>query len=995
MEDGDDVASAPTLGPAAEVGSAATIDSGSPAARSATPRPAATPGGDYADLTTIEPKHYAIGAVLGRGGMGRITVARDRRLGRDVAIKELIAPSDSLRRRFEREARITARLQHPSIVSVHEAGVWPDGEPFIAMKLVVGKSLDLVIAEKTTLAERLSLLPAVIAAVEALAYAHSRRVIHRDLKPHNILVGEFGETVVIDWGLAKELDHDGDDDPMPAARAPDGDVKTMHGSVLGTPAFMPPEQAAGEPVDERADVYALGAILYTALAGEPPYTGKSADDVLARVLVAPPVPIERKQPRLPADLVTIVGKALAREPADRYPSARELAEDLRRFQTGQLVAAHRYSRAARFVRWVRRHRAAVAVGAALLAVLAVVSVISVRRIVRERDGAEAARARAELQESVSETRRAAAETLIDFMIQELRSKLEQVGRLDVLEGLGDQILAYYQTLEAAGPAKDEAGLDRRAEAWCLLSDILRKRGENARAIELAQRCLDLRAQVTAAAPDDLLARRRWVSAHAVLGDAHLRGLAPEPALEVYRRGLAEAQTLVAQPGATANDHRELAIMHESIAKCLADMGDVDAAAAGYREGVAIYTRLRAADDDNAQLAMELSTTLSLLGQVEWVRGDLGAARDWLVEAVARAEDAARLSPGDVLAVEAVASTRGSLGDIDLERGDLDAAERAYRASLAAYERVLAADPSHREVLRELANAQNLLGVVLEERGAYAEARKLHTEALATGRTLVRDRPDNAMFRRDLAVNLDRLGKFEQRRGRHAEAEAVLRESIAIIDALAEADPDNAELQRDRGVGRETLGDLELHRDRTPEAFALYREALQIAEALAARDPSNADWARDRVAVLTKIGDARLAAGDAAVAVTEFRAALVLADELVARDRSNVTWLRDAADLEVRIGDAELEREARVEALVAYRAGLARRDAALALEPDSAELQLDVALVLARVAYLLDKGDDERRRLLDRATQMLDALRAADALGPLGEALVVEVRKLRR
>jgi eukaryotic-like serine/threonine-protein kinase len=210
---------------------------------------------DYSDLLPIDRRHYVVGEEIARGGMGRILAARDRRLGRPVAIKELLVDSYDLRARFEREARITAKLQHPGIVNILEAGTWPSGEAFYVMKLVTGESLDKVIAARTTLDKRLALLPNVIAAVDALAYAHDHRVIHRDLKPANVLVGDYGETVVIDWGLAKDLD-DVTDTPdlggpfRTQAAAPGA---TVAGAVMGTPAYMPVEQALGETVDERAD----------------------------------------------------------------------------------------------------------------------------------------------------------------------------------------------------------------------------------------------------------------------------------------------------------------------------------------------------------------------------------------------------------------------------------------------------------------------------------------------------------------------------------------------------------------------------------------------------------------------------------------------------------------------------------------------------------------------------------------------------------------------
>ena len=157
-------------------------------------------------LPEVAPSHYEMDREIARGGMGKIVAAQDRRLGRPVALKELLDPRSTHALRFEREVLITARLQHPAIVPVYEAGYWPSGEPFFAMKLVSGRSLDKVIEAAATLDARLALLPRLAAACDAIAYAHSQRIVHRDLKPSNVVLGDFGETVVIDWGLAKDLD---------------------------------------------------------------------------------------------------------------------------------------------------------------------------------------------------------------------------------------------------------------------------------------------------------------------------------------------------------------------------------------------------------------------------------------------------------------------------------------------------------------------------------------------------------------------------------------------------------------------------------------------------------------------------------------------------------------------------------------------------------------------------------------------------------------------
>ena len=364
-------------------------------------RPALPPAqvDDYAELVQVERRHYVISGEIAKGGMGRVLAARDLRLGRSVAIKELLPGNRDAVRRFEREARITARLQHPAIIHVYEAGVWPGGEPFYAMTRVSGRSLDKVVAERPTLVERIGLLPNVIAVVDALAYAHSQDVIHRDLKPSNVLVGEFGETVVIDWGLAKDLAALGD--PTMSLRMPPSTTdETLSGSVVGTPAYMPPEQARGEPLDHRADVYALGALLYHVLVGGSPYTGTTSKQILEQVLAGPPVAVEAREPGAPADLVAVVAKAMARDPADRYATAGELATDLKRFQTGQLVAAHHYTPGQLFWRWLQRNRLVIGIATAALAALATLGTITIRQIVAERD-------RAELEQHKAELRRAA------------------------------------------------------------------------------------------------------------------------------------------------------------------------------------------------------------------------------------------------------------------------------------------------------------------------------------------------------------------------------------------------------------------------------------------------------------------------------------------------------------------------------------------------------------------------------------------------------------
>jgi serine/threonine protein kinase len=379
-------------------------------------------------------QRYRLGDEIGRGGMGRVVEAYDTQLGRTVALKEVLSSaSASLAKRFQREVRITARLEHASIVPLYDAGVTVDGRPYYVMRRVSGRPLDELIMRAKNLEERLALLPNVLAATDAIGHAHRRGVIHRDLKPANILVGDLGETVVIDWGLAKVV---GEEEPPPPSFEPPrvtdpsgpaswpgrevpsaGDsLKTQIGSVFGTPGFMAPEQARGDELDPRSDVYALGATLYQLLAGKPPVAGSSATEVIASTMTKRVPSLAKVAPAAPPELATIIDKALSFEADERYPDAGALAEDVRRFLTGQLVAAHRYTRRQRLARFAKRHRAALLVAALAATAVAVLSWVSVHRILTERDAATSARSEAERQRAVADTKAAEARQRADQLL---------------------------------------------------------------------------------------------------------------------------------------------------------------------------------------------------------------------------------------------------------------------------------------------------------------------------------------------------------------------------------------------------------------------------------------------------------------------------------------------------------------------------------------------------------------------------------------------------
>ncbi len=302
-----------------------------------------------------EDSRYRIAEQIGQGGMGTVYRTDDLALGRPVAMKVIRdagMSADSVERLL-REARVIARLEHPGIVPVHDAGRLPDGRVYYIMKLVNGRRLDEYADSSTSLNERLRLFERVC---ETVAFAHARGVIHRDLKPQNVMVGEFGEVLVLDWGVAK-VAHEPRMDGSPIAVDSSGSLgearQTAHGTILGTPAYMPPEQARGEIewIDERSDVYSLGGVLYFLLTGKPPRPGTALPD--ADQTPVPPRQLNRKIPRR---LESICVKALSTDPGQRYASASEFAADIARFLNGQAVLAHKEGVLERMVRWAWWYR---------------------------------------------------------------------------------------------------------------------------------------------------------------------------------------------------------------------------------------------------------------------------------------------------------------------------------------------------------------------------------------------------------------------------------------------------------------------------------------------------------------------------------------------------------------------------------------------------------------------------------------------------------------
>jgi eukaryotic-like serine/threonine-protein kinase len=871
-------------------------------------------------------RRYARLGELARGGAGRIIVAHDLVFERSVAIKEPLEPvRDGARLRAE--AEILASLQHPSIVPVYDTGVC-DGVPFFAMKLVEGRSLRDAIADAATLEPRLALIPQLVAVADAIAYAHARGVIHRDLKPGNVLIGRFGETIVIDWGLAKRSGAaaaSGDAAPPSVSSRGRTDVETASGAVLGTPAYMAPEQARGDRVDLRADVYALGAMLYHLLTGEPPFPRAAGGQVLTAADGRSPTPIDGLQPRAPADLIAIVSKAMAGEPADRYPTASELAEDLRRFQTGRLVAARRYPWWTRGRRWLGRRRFAVVTAVAALAVAAA-ALFGIRAIQTPDEACTGARARIAGAWDLPRRLRTAAAFAADRLPYASGTWARVARRLD---DYSDRWAATYT--EACRATRIEGSqsehvldlrmtcLQRRRAELAALADQLEHAGdavvehavEAVAALSAIEACSDLQALLTRGSgrtePDGVWQRRlaevkalydvgRWqegvTNATALARDADLRAdnavraaawawlgrLQSE--LDDHRAAEPSMQTALRLAGAAGDDELAAHVVCDLTYVLGQDKGRYDQALTAADLGRAFVAR---AGDDELLQAELLVARGDVLGWLS--RYDDGRAA--LLDALALL--ARHLAAGDLRIARAtleLASNRADAGAYEDARG-------LYRRALAILEHELG--PDHPKT----AQALNNMGIVARRLHHYDEALADYRRALdIKQRVFGADSVTVAHTLTNIAVVLDGVNRIDDAASYHERA-------LAIYEV--KSGPEHA-------LTGSTLGNLGVERrrqGRLDEALDLHQRALAIKLKANGLDSPQVADSHDN------IGHVLYDRGEFAAAEAQYRLAIAVSTRVGGAEHPDTLQFRaslaEALLAEARTADARRELDLVVQA----------------------------------------------------------------------------------
>jgi serine/threonine protein kinase len=768
---------------------------------------------------------YRLGEEIARGGMGAVYRATDTVLGREVAVKvlqEKYAPDSGTARRFADEARITGQLQHPNVPAVHDLGVLPDGRPFLAMKLIKGCTLAALLGERPDPAADQGRFVAIFEHVcQAVAYAHSLRVIHRDLKPSNVMVGKFGDVQVMDWGLAKVLAEGGPVGGRPGSEPPadDGTVirtrragtadtpggsgsatpPTRSGSVLGTPAYMAPEQASGEVdrLDARADVFGLGAVLCEVLTGKPPYTGRNEDQIHRKAMGAN---LADAHARLNAcgaepELVALCLRCLAPEPDDRPRDAGEVAaavaalraaaeERARRAELHQLQAAEQG----------KRRRVLLAAGGAVVVVL--------------------------------------------------------------LAGLGASLWQTQRALEAETAANanaDQAQAERDARDAALAAERKARQDE----AKARQQAFDALRTMTAE-----VVERKFAQGALLTDDdrAFLRGV------------IAQFDAFAAIKGDDADSRALRAEGRFRIGMIRMRLGELLDAEQDFDQAAHLYSQLAADFPSRPEFRQKLAGSLTAWGVVLVDAGRLKEAVKDFEEALKLRERLAADFPSRPEFRDELAGSHSNRGRLLFAMRRSQEAEQDYDRAVSIATQLVAEFPARAEFRHHLGQFHLGRGILQKQTGRLMEAEQDYDQAVSLLTAQAADFPNRSEFRQDLATSLNNRGALLMDTNRLMEAERDYEQALSLRRQLAADFPNRPDMRHDLATTCVNLADLHLQTRNWAAAKRLLLEGRPHHLAALKANPRHAEYRlcyRNHLGALT-VAHAGLLEQEDAVETAEMR-----------------------------------------------------------------------------------------------------------------------------
>lgn len=805
-------------------------------------------------------RRFRVQQLHATGGIGRVWIAHDDALGRQVALKdlrpELSEPGHQVR--FVEEAKITARLEHPGIVPVYELARGDDGQPFYVMRFVKGKTLSEAItrfhearqANKAKPVDFLHLIEAFRAICQTVAYAHAQGVLHRDLKPANILLGGFGEVLVLDWGLAKSGGPGGDAKRTPESMSDSfdpGGSATQTGQILGTPAYMSPEQASGHPdtIDTRSDVWGLGAMLYEILTGRPPFCAGSIETLLRMINEDPPTLPRALNPDASPALEAVCLKALAKRPLDRYASAALLADEIQRFLADEPVEARREPLTQRIARWMRHHRALVTGASALLVTAVIALAVSTVLVGRQYARAEVnlkkaldtadeltasntrvrqenARAEANLLKALDAVEtfyvRVSEDRLLDeHGMQPLRARL-----------LGDAV-RYGEEFAAENQHDPRRHVDR-ARFRLLLGNALAQTEKPARALEKLDEARTLYAALRAQSPQSAEYLHGEAFAELNIGNICLK-TDPERARQSLEMAHAKFQQLVQEDPQRLLDREKMTLTLNSLGTYYERKKQFDQALEQFRLALASSEVLIDKARDNRSYQHDHAGILANIGRVFVKQGRLADARTFLERSVDIRQKLARQKTKDLWLEEQLAGSQNMLGNLCWTEEKHAEAEKHHREALRLREILAIRNPNVAKYRELIAWDHYNISRALERQmsksaAAFAEI----ATAIAQQKKLQAEAPQEVEYTLGLGQMYFLKSEFHRRRS----------DAKAMIDTMTQAIYWIHEARKlDAVVGRHDLMNAYWYRAQAHGELAQFRDAvLDYDRALEFTDAAN-------------------------------------------------------------------------------------------------------------------------------------------------------------
>jgi serine/threonine-protein kinase len=921
-----------------------------------------------------------------KGGLGEVFVARDSELGREVALKaiqERFADDAENRARFVLEAEITGGLEHPSVVPVYGLGAYPDGRPFYAMRFVKGDSFQQAIQNfhqgdtarrdsgERALALR-ELLGRFVAVCNAVAYAHSRGVVHRDVKPANVLLGPFGETLVVDWGLAKivgRVEDVGEPTLRPTARIPS--TATQAGAVVGTPGYLSPEQAGGaaEGLGPATDVYSLGATLYHLLTAVAPFPGGDLGSVLARVVRGDLVPPGRVKPGVPPALEAVCLRAMTLRPEERYASARELAREVERWLADEPVVAYSEPLMGRARRWGRRHSSLVSAGVVLLLAGVVGLAAGLWAVGREQartrkalDEAEVNLERALTAEEQAKDNLARAEDNLKLARRAVDECFNVAKEHPLFQGprmekakklLLEKTLPFYRQFRAQRPG--DRGL-RHAEAEQLfrVAYIESFLGHYREALRVYRQACDNLVELAKAHPGVRLYLINLATTRNNLGSVLQTQGKLQEALGEYRQARAIRLKLVQAHRNVPQYQKNLAQTHNHLGVLLQTQGKRQEALGEFRQARAIRLKLAQAhldvpeyQNDLANSHNNLGNLLSAQGQREEALAEYRQARAILLK-LAQAHPEAPDYQNDL------ARTHSNLGGLLSAQGKREEALGEFQQARAIGLKLAQAHPDVPEYKNVLASTHHKLGSLLIAQGKREEALREFRQARAIGLKLTQAHPGVPRYLNNLATTHHNLAILLQVQGKREEALEEGRRARTIRLKLTKAHPEVPEHQNALASTHNNLAVLLQAQGKRAEALGESRQARAILLKLAKAHPDVPEYQNLLASTHNNLAGLLSAQGKREEALREYRQARAILLKLAKAHPDMPEYVADLVRICLNCGSILAAMNQHRASLSDLTEGIARTESLRRLDPSNANISSFLLFGLHRRAEVLTR-----------------------------------------